>query len=125
MERATINITGVIGGKELGIEGAKSFGYTDLLVQLAKTPEAKAFDFVIDTDGGSVSEGFRIAEVIESLENTRTIAKKVYSIGNVIYFAGQERTISDEAETETFMLHQAAMQGDKVGISSISQASFW
>ena len=52
---------------------------------------------LIDSDGGSLEEGFRLIDAIRILQNkqvtVRTVAcGKIYSMGLFIYCAGNERT---------------------------------
>lgn len=80
---------------------------TDLVTAIKKAREsgATSFNFIIDSDGGYVNEGFAMAQVIEGLkEPTKSTAIRVFSIANVIYFAADERTTEKRS---TFMLHQA------------------
>jgi len=96
-----INITGEIGAD------------TTYMGVLSKVADARAqgatsLRFVIDSVGGYVDEGFRIARLIEDLDIPAvTVAKKVYSIANVIFFAGHTREADKGAE---WMLHMAWFQ---------------
>ena len=104
MARAVINIKGIIGGKEAGLD-APSFNLADLITAVKNAGQVDGYDFVVDSDGGVVDEGFRIAYYIENLENTKAIAVNVSSIANVIYFAAQTREAMPGAR---WMLHTAS-----------------
>jgi ATP-dependent protease ClpP protease subunit len=96
---AIINIKGDIGD---------DITFMDVLTAVQEAKGASSYTFVVDSNGGFVDEGFRIARLIEGLDKpTKTIAKKVYSIANIIFFAGQERTAEMDAD---FMLHMAWFQ---------------
>ena len=96
---ATINIVGVIG---------EDFKTEDLVAEVKANKDADSFRFVIDSDGGFTDEGFAMAYYIESLSKpTITVAKKVYSIANVIFFASKNREFEEGAD---FMLHMAWLQ---------------
>ena len=91
--------------KEILIKGVigQDFTLVDLLAQIRADKEETDFRFIVDSVGGYVDEGFRIAAVIESL-NATTVARKVMSIANIIYFAGAKREAEPNAQ---FMLHNA------------------
>ena len=96
---AIINIKGDIGDE---------CTFMDVLTAVQEAKGATSYTFIVDSNGGFVDEGFRIARLIEGLDKpTKTVAKKVYSIANVIFFAGQERTAEEGAD---FMLHMAWFQ---------------
>ena len=96
---AIINIKGIIG---------QEFLTEDLVAEVKANKDADSFKFIIDSDGGYTDEGFAMAYYIESLDKpTTTVAKKVYSIANVIFFASKNREYEDGAD---FMLHMAWLQ---------------
>ena len=96
---ATILIQGVIG---------EDYKTEDLVSDVKNVEDAGSIKFIIDSDGGYTDEGFAMANYIESLQKpVKSVAKKVYSIANVIFFASENR----EAELgASFMLHNAWMQ---------------
>jgi ATP-dependent protease ClpP protease subunit len=96
---AIINIKGVIG---------QEFLTEDLVAEVKANKDADSFKFIIDSDGGYTDEGFAMAYYIESLDKpTITVAKKVYSIANVIFFASKNREYEEGGD---FMLHMAWLQ---------------
>ena len=96
---ATINIT-----SEIGVVTT----FMDVLTAIHENKEATAYAFVIDSEGGYVDEGFRIARLIEGLDKpTRTVAVRVASIANVIFLASENRSAVKGAE---FMVHMASFQ---------------
>jgi ATP-dependent protease ClpP protease subunit len=96
---AIINISGVIG---------QDFMTEDLVAEVKANKDATSFRFVIDSDGGYTDEGFAMAYYIEAMQKpTVTVAKKVYSIANVIFFASKNREFEEDGD---FMLHMAWLQ---------------
>lgn len=95
---AVLNINGAI-------ERANGFGLVDVVQFFAENAEATSYTIIINSVGGDVAEGFRIADYIEDFEKpVKTVAQRVYSIANVIYAAGHTREAMEGAE---FMLHKA------------------
>jgi len=96
---ATILIQGVIG---------QDYKTENLVSDVKNMEDAESIRFIIDSDGGFTDEGFAMASYIESLDKkVTTVAKKVYSIANVIFFASTNREAQQGA---SFMLHNAWMQ---------------
>ena len=78
----------------------------------ATKDRTKKYNFIIDSVGGYVDEGYAIAKHIEGLDAVTT-AKKVYSIATVIYLAGRERYVNADS---VFMIHNpwySGAAGDK------------
>lgn len=66
--------------------------------------------FVVDSDGGEVDEGFKIAQMIETCgKKTSAIAKRVVSIANVIYLAAETRICEPSS---SFMIHPPFFSGN-------------
>lgn len=66
--------------------------------------------FVVDSDGGEVDEGFKIAQMIENCgKKTSAIAKRVVSIANVIYLAAETRICEPSS---SFMIHPPFFSGN-------------
>ncbi|WP_405328484.1 ATP-dependent Clp protease proteolytic subunit, partial [Fibrobacter sp.] len=68
---------------------------------------------LIDSDGGSLEEGFRLIDAIRILQNKGIVVKtvatgKIYSMGFFIYCAGKERTAYPSAR---LMSHCARYDG--------------
>lgn len=97
---AEIQIKGVIG--DVAYEGEEKTTLIDVVNQVNAAKDDKEHTFIIDSVGGDVDTGFAIAEYIESLPNTTTVAKHVYSIATVIFLAGKKRIANSES---VFMIH--------------------
>ncbi len=99
-----IKVFGQIGaqeGESPHPEGV--FTYTDLAKAVRNAKDGDTFKVVIDSVGGYVDEAFRIASLIEAIGAT-TVAVRVFSAANILFFAGSERVIEPNA---TFMLHNS------------------
>jgi ATP-dependent protease ClpP protease subunit len=90
-----LTISGVIG---------QDYGVTDLLLALQTAGENPRI--IIDSDGGYIDEAFRMASIIE-LSGAHTVARKVYSAANILYFAGATREIEEGGQ---FMLHNSRVE---------------
>ena len=95
-----INISGVIG---------ENYNLKDLIVDVEKNKDADVLNFIIDSVGGYVDDGFAMARYIEQLDQkTVSHGKMVYSIANIVFFACDERRpYAKESEQGEFMLHNA------------------
>lgn len=100
MEKAVLFINEHIGNHPFF---GKGFMFGDLLEFLFKNEDAKSYEIHINSPGGSVEEGFQIANHIEGLEKPVTmIGQRVESIATVIFLAGDERIVYPDTE---FMIH--------------------
>ena len=104
-----ILISGVIG--DSGFFDEKTTNLIDVVNAVNQDKEADGYRFIIDSVGGDVKTGFAIAKYIESLPNTETVAKHVYSIATVIFLAGKKRVANSES---VFMIHNpwSSVDGD-------------
>lgn len=97
--KGLIQIIGLIGETDEGV------GVTllDVITQVKKQPEATMFDVVINSRGGDVFEGWKIANYIKSLSNTNGIGREVVaSIATVIFGSCSVRRCEPNTK---FMMH--------------------
>lgn len=97
--KGIINIFGLIGETDEGV------GVTllDIITQVKAQPQATSFDVVINSRGGDVFEGWKIANYIKSLSNTNAIGREVVaSIATVIFGSCTTRTREPNSK---FMMH--------------------
>lgn len=92
-----INIFGEIGGK-------KGITLKDVVSQVQQQKEAVEYDVIINSPGGSVTEGFAIYDYLKSLNKPlRTIGTGIVaSIATIPFAAGQTRILKPGAK---FMIH--------------------
>ena len=96
-----IQINGIVGVNE-------AVNALSIAGQIQKAGEEILF--VVDSDGGEVEEGFKIAQMIESCgKKTTSIAKRVVSIANVIYLAAETRICEPSS---SFMIHPPFFSGN-------------
>ena len=99
--------------KEITISGVIGEDYTILDLIEDTQGNYEGYDIIVDSAGGLVSTGYAIADFIAALPNTKTIAKRVYSIATVIFLAGKDRIVNDNS---VFMIHNPYgidIEGDK------------
>ena len=94
-----IEIKGVIGYDVKAI---------DIFAQI-QSQEGDVLDFLIDSEGGDVDEGFLIAQAMRnSGKKVRTYGRLVASIAVICFLAGDERIAY---ENSSFMIHQVSVSG--------------
>lgn len=105
--RKEIIISGVIGSEK------GQYSLIDFLSDISDAESYDGLDVIIDSVGGSVQTGDAIAERLNTLPNTRTIAKKVFSIATKIFLSGKEKLATPSSQ---FMIHNPFVmdfEGDK------------
>lgn len=108
MKIAKIKIVGVIGKQAIDAAFPLPDGHytlAKLIGDIKSAGDVDGYEFYIDSPGGYIDEGFAIASYIEVLPNTTTVAVKVQSIANIIFFAGEKRRFAENSEG--FMLHKS------------------
>lgn len=92
---AQVHITGIIG---------QDVFLKDVLRQLASYSKYDSIEVIIDTPGGEVSEGMAIYSFLrKSGKSITTVAKRAWSIGSIIFCAGDRRIV--ENTTEPILIH--------------------
>lgn len=95
-----------------------TFSSNDMSDFLAANEDADEIHVDINTDGGSVPEGFAIHDLlVNSKKKVTTRALKANSIGTVIFLAGTERNITKNAQ---FFIHNPRV--DAYGTMTASDA---
>jgi len=118
-----LNIEGVISSREDAAkfaEGEKFFAMQDLEAFVAEA-NGEPFEVVIKSPGGSVEEGFRIYNLLKSLDVTTT-ALTANSIASVIFLAGKTRKVTVQSE---IIIHNAwvdaeVLAGEKLNVHTLS-----
>lgn len=95
-----------------------SFSSDDMANFLKENSEAEQLDIEIRSDGGSVTHGFEIYDLLKnSGKKIKTIAYKANSIATVIFLAGHERVITKNAQ---FVIHNPFIDPSNLGYSGLT-----
>lgn len=102
---------------EIGVDST----LVDVIRQVKNQPLATSFLVKIHSEGGFVDTGFEIYDYLKILDQEKpvtTSTSMAYSIASIIYMAGSNRLMPNNAEN-TFMIHLPWMQaiGDSNQIS--------
>lgn len=77
---------------------------------LNENPNESEIEIEISSNGGYVSEGFEIYDLLKnSGKKIKTVGYKVNSIASIVFLAGSERLLSANAQ---FLIHNAWLSGD-------------
>ena len=94
------------------------FSSDDMANFLKENSEAEQLDIEIRSDGGSVTHGFEIYDLLKnSGKKIKTIAYKANSIATVIFLAGHERVITKNAQ---FVIHNPFIDPSNLGYSGLT-----
>ena len=113
MEVAKITISGTIGEPDkrldslLGDTGVGSYFSSSMLRAFfeKESPDAEAYEVIVDSPGGDVVDGFAMYDLIKSQSKpVTTIAKRADSIASVVFLAGNVRKAVKGA---SFVIHNA------------------
>lgn len=125
MKTARIVIDKNIGlhptSEELAKGEEMTFEANDLLAFIEANPEATTIEVLLNTNGGSVSQGMDIYNILLAEKSKgktiKTIAFKANSIGSVILAAGDVREVYSKSEV---MIHNPFLPIDSLGIDNLT-----
>ena len=99
-------------------ESSMTFSSSDMSKFLDENKDATNIDVEIRSDGGSVTQGFEIYELlVNSGKVIKTIAYKANSIATVIFLAGSERVITKHAQ---FVIHNPFIDPMNLGYEGLT-----
>jgi ATP-dependent protease ClpP protease subunit len=97
---------------------ATTFSSSDMSTFLNDNSDATNIEVEIRSDGGSVTQGFEIYDLLKnSGKPVKTIAYKANSIATVIFLAGTERVITKNAQ---FVIHNPFIDPMNLGYSGLT-----
>lgn len=97
---------------------ATTFSSSDMSKFLDENKDASNIEVEIRSDGGSVTQGFEIYDLlINSGKQIKTIAYKANSIATVIFLAGSERVITKNAQ---FVIHNPFIDPMNLGYNGLT-----
>jgi len=113
-----IYINGIITAAEYQNEFDEEQGYSfeDLKREIGDEVEVTVY---IDSPGGMVEEGLKIYDYLKQRKAT-TIALNASSIASIIFLAGRERLISENAQ---MIIHNAWLRGNEIDDDMIVNAN--
>ncbi len=125
MKTARIVIDKNIGlhptSEELAKGEEMTFEANDLLAFIEANPDATTIEVLLNTNGGSVSQGMDIYNILLAEKSKgktiKTIAFKANSIGSVILAAGDVREVYSKSEV---MIHNPFLPIDSLGIDNLT-----
>ncbi len=125
MKTARIVIDKNIGlhptSEELAKGEEMTFEANDLLEFIEANPDATTIEVLLNTNGGSVSQGMDIYNILLAEKSKgktiKTIAFKANSIGSVILAAGDVREVYSKSEV---MIHNPFLPIDSLGIDNLT-----
>ena len=122
MKTAKIVIDKNIGEKDFFAQMfgdiATTFSSSDMSEFLNDNSDATNIEVEIRSDGGSVTQGFEIYDLLKnSGKAIKTIAYKANSIATVIFLAGSERVITKNAQ---FVIHNPFIDPMNLGYNGLT-----
>ena len=97
---------------------ATTFSSSDMSKFIQDNISADQLDVEIHSDGGSVTQGFEIYDLLKnSGKKVKTIAYKANSIATVIFLAGEERVITKNAQ---FVIHNPFIDPMNLGFDGLT-----